>query len=128
MTLLQIKNQVWKSNGSSSGNVLLKDDLSADIFVKANGFIFFTGSDSSHGRELWITDGSVNGTLLLKDIHAGVNSSDLYDLTYSEGKLLFEAQDRVHGVELWQSDGTSDGTLLIKDINQTSTSSSNPRG
>ncbi len=86
-------------------------------FAEVNGTLFFTASDSAHGRELWKSDGTAEGTVLVKNI-----SPDQYysfgpsNLTNVDGTLYFAADDGVHGQELWKSDGTEAGTVLVKDI------------
>ncbi|NLE37882.1 MAG: hypothetical protein GX621_07645, partial [Pirellulaceae bacterium] len=37
-------------------------------FVQIGDVCYFTAQDSSHGRELWVTDGTQDGTQLVKDI------------------------------------------------------------
>jgi ELWxxDGT repeat protein len=113
--------QLWKSDGSSLGNVLLKDSLTSYSFYKANGQLYFNGNG-----EVWKSDGTANGTVLLKDVNAGKNPSNPFVFTYVNNKILFTANDGVHGMELWQTDGTETGTILLKDINQTTTASSGP--
>ena len=68
------------------------------------------------GCELWKTDGSAEGTMLIKDIWPGTTGSTPNDLTVVNGTILFAAYDPVHGRELWRSDGTAAGTLLVKDL------------
>ena len=90
--------------------------------VPAAGKLFFQGFTGEKGHELWVTDGTQQGTQLVKDINLGQNSSltdggnFLLESTELHGKLIFFADDGVHGKELWASDGTAVGTTLVKDI------------
>src|SRR6185295_3573578 len=70
-----------------------------------------------HGQELWRSDGTAAGTVMLKDIKPGSASSNAGNLINVNGTLFFTADDGVHGNELWKSDGTVSGTTLVKDIN-----------
>ena len=76
----------------------------------------FSGRDETAGRELWISDGTSEGTKLLKDINANGDSNP-QEFSASGNKLYFNADDGVHGSELWVTDGTAEGTKLVKDIN-----------
>ena len=80
--------------------------------------------EGSLGRELWISNGKDNGTILLKDINLGHPSSNPKSLTIIDDQLYFSADDGIHGKELWTSDGTTDGTYMISDINDGPKSSS----
>ncbi|NCQ87286.1 MAG: hypothetical protein GPJ00_24105, partial [Microcystis aeruginosa W13-18] len=77
---------------------------------------FFTADDSVNGTELWKSDGTAAGTVLVKDINPGSSSSNLQNLTVVGSTLFFSAYDGVNGTELWQSDGTAAGTVLVGDI------------
>jgi ELWxxDGT repeat protein len=68
------------------------------------------------GVELWRTDGTNEGTVLVKDIAPGPDSSLPQDLIDGNGVLYFKADDDVHGFELWTSDGTKDGTVMVADL------------
>src|SRR5262249_18949535 len=76
------------------------------------------------GRELWKSDGTGAGTVLVKDIKAGSAGSGASGLRNVNGTLYFAADDGATGMELWRSDGTADGTVLVADINPGSASSS----
>jgi len=54
------------------------------------------------GRELWASDGTEAGTVLVKDINPGGPSSYPGYLTPVGTQLLFAANDGVHARELWQ--------------------------
>jgi ELWxxDGT repeat protein len=68
-----------------------------------NGTLFFRAEDGVgvHGVELWKSDGTADGTLLVKDINLWTISSEPETLTDVNGTLFFGARDGVHGSELW---------------------------
>ena len=41
-----------------------------------NGTLFFAANDGMHGVELWKSDGTAAGTVLVKDINPGSGGSD----------------------------------------------------
>ena len=85
--------------------------------IELDEVVLFTGNNGSTGLELWVSDGTRDGTELVKDILPGVYSSGLIDpVRFGEG-ILFAASNGVNGSELWYSDGTEEGTYMIKDIN-----------
>nr|MCU0549035.1 pre-peptidase C-terminal domain-containing protein [Leptolyngbya sp. Prado105] len=121
--------ELWKTDGTSAGTVLVKDlstgDRGSSIadLTSANNTLFFQarvlskdGLDQA-GAELWKTDGTVNGTMQVKDINPGISSSLPMNLTFLNNSLYFTAFTRENGYELWKSDGTGAGTVLLKDIN-----------
>ena len=73
-------------------------------------------SNSVGGRELWISDGTRDGTRRLVDIRPGPKGSKPESLTVAGTLVYFTADDGIHGRELWATDGTSAGTRLVKDL------------
>jgi ELWxxDGT repeat protein len=78
--------------------------------------LFFRANDGIHGTELWKSDGTPDGTVLVKDIWAGTTASGSSVLVNVDGKLLFAANDGIHGFQAWQSDGTEAGTRLLASV------------
>ncbi len=120
--------ELWKSDGTTAGTVLVKDinpgaagalPLLAITITDVNGTAFFNADDGTIGLELWKSDGTTAGTVLVKDINAGPDSSLPLapSLTNVNGTLFFGADESTAGLELWKSDGTAGGTVLVKDIN-----------
>src|SRR6188768_1419314 len=78
-------------------------------FAAAGTTVFFSAGDATHGRELWRTDGTPEGTAMVKDILPGTIGSQPRFLTSLGGVVYFEA-DSGTGGQLWKSDGTATGT------------------
>jgi ELWxxDGT repeat protein len=84
--------------------------------TNVRGTLFFIASDEKHGWELWKSDGTTSGTVMVKDIERGRDGSWPQELTAVGGKLYFIAYDGVHGREVWKSDGTRSGTVMVRNI------------
>ena len=76
--------------------------------------IYFSGNDGSAGVELWKTDGTEAGTVLVKDINAGSGDSSPSLFTVLNGETYFQASDGADGMELWKTDGTAAGTSPMR--------------
>jgi ELWxxDGT repeat protein len=120
-----------KSDGTLSGTTYVKvfgvDSLIGNL-TNVNGTLFFTAGQGSlalsfFDLELWKSDGSPAGTVLVKDINPGIGASNPHRLTNVNGTLFFAADDGTTGTELWKSNGTAAGTVLVRDINAGSGSS-----
>ena len=83
-----------------------------NIFRSVNGILYFGASDGVNGAGLWKSDGTTDGTVLVK---GGFVAAVQY-LESSNGMLYFATSDGISGSELWKSDGTAEGTVLVRDI------------
>ncbi|MGL4511848.1 MAG: ELWxxDGT repeat protein [Lacipirellulaceae bacterium] len=91
--------------------------------VQVGAIFYFMAFEPATGHELWKSDGTEAGTVLVKDINPGVASSiapssGSASFVNVEGTLYFSANDGVTGHELWKSDGTEPGTVRVSDINR----------
>src|SRR5207247_9792688 len=88
--------------------------------VRVNNTVVFPASRPDTGRELWKSDGTEAGTVLVKDIVPGPGSgagSGPGFLTAVNGTLFFTVY-HYSGDVLWKSGGTDAGTVLVNDLNQ----------
>ncbi len=117
----------WVSDGTSAGTFMLKNiypgNLSSNpsyltAFTPQGGtpMAYFAAADDVNGNELWRSDGTSAGTILIKDINPGAGGSSPSFLTAIGQTLYFGAWTPDIGNELWRSDGTAAGTALVKDL------------
>ncbi|MDX1972733.1 MAG: hypothetical protein SFY68_09400 [Candidatus Sumerlaeia bacterium] len=133
-----INMELWRTDGTSSGTFLLRD-FSTTLFGSGFGFqnlnmqqvnnsAVFLVDTAQYGRELWVTNGSQEGTNLLRDIIPGPDSPyfnispnlQFHNLkdpqTLVTSRLLFLATTPTEGTELWTTDGTAANTSILKDL------------
>ena len=117
---------ILKTDGTSAGTALVKQFVNGapasswngpKDLINVSGTLYFSADETGTGRELWKSDGTPGGTVLVKDIYPGAAGSEASGLANMNGVVYFAANDNVHGPELWKSDGTSAGTTLVADIN-----------
>lgn len=80
-------------------------------FTVVGDRLFFIANDGVHGLEIWSSDGTSQGTQLVRDIQAGPTGLVPSNLLIWNGLLHFSQG------ELWSSDGTNVGTTVLADIN-----------
>jgi len=116
--------ELWKSDGTADGTVMVKDinpgggfslgEGGQQVnFAEYNGSLIFMANDLAHGNELWISDGTEDGTVMVADIRVGSIGSNPGEFTNARGALFFSANDGATGERLWQTDGTPGGTFMV---------------
>jgi ELWxxDGT repeat protein len=98
------------------GSTVQRHGLDPGSMVAIGHTLFFVADDGVHGYELWKSDGTAEGTVLVKDIAPGAEDGDPIRLTNVNGTLFFQASDGVTYKRLWKSDGTEAGTIPVKDF------------
>ncbi|MGE5610594.1 MAG: PKD domain-containing protein [Bacillota bacterium] len=115
-----LNNELWTSDGTAEGNILLRDDLprgQLGEFIEVAGKTYFIYSPTDeyglpHDSQLWTTDGTPQGT---KMIAGGVGAGSVTQLLSVNGSLLYVLYSNSAPWQLWKSDGTAAGTVLLKD-------------
>ncbi|NNJ11451.1 hypothetical protein EKD04_014025 [Chloroflexales bacterium ZM16-3] len=109
------------SDGTTAGTQVLRQLTNpVDSLVAANDGAFFVQDQASLNRmhaELWHTDGTGDGTTLVRSFESTNRNVRPEQMTFIENRLLFVKADEAHGTELWQSDGSPEGTYLCQDLN-----------
>ena len=83
--------------------------------------LVFAASTPSYGSEIWVTDGSSNGTFMLKDIRPGFSSSFNQLNTFVSGDMLYLVlmdSTTTNANNLWRTDGTAQGTIKMMTFSQ----------
>ena len=114
----------YVSDGTTAGTKLLKNITIPEKNSFDSGFkpkwtisgdkMFFVASDSLNGQELWLTDGTENGTRLVKNISPKDTSTYFYSIhSLPNGKVYISVvpYNQPLKVQLWISDGTEGGTM-----------------
>lgn len=114
--------ELWVSDGTSAGTVIPKklmnglNNSTQAVVASHNGIVYFFAYGLVNNRRqlgLWRSDGSANGTFLLRAGTLGFGTR--YTLWKSAGlgtDLYFLNRETGSG-ELWKTDGTVAGTTLV---------------
>ncbi|HRI72627.1 MAG TPA: Ig-like domain-containing protein, partial [Polyangium sp.] len=105
---------LYKFSGLQSAPVLVADlgnALPEPWMVEAGGKLFFqtrTAVGLETQIDLWVTDGTTNGTKVVKQLEMASLEFDVFSPVAFLNKLYF-----AHRKSLWMSDGTDAGTQIV---------------
>ena len=118
--------ELWRTDGTAAGTRLVADvNPGPDDAVQWGGIsqgvafpgqVLFVADNGTTGEELFSTDGTPQGTTLLRDIYPGGEDSEISELTRVGGTVFFRAIQGGVDWELWKTDGTPAGTTIVRDI------------
>jgi ELWxxDGT repeat protein len=118
----QLKTALYRTDGTSAGTGIFLDPafVGGQFYTTSglatNQFMFMVATDESHGSELWRTDGTQSGTVLVKDITPGGIGSQIFNLKEFDGQVYFSVAsptDQQYVYQVWRTDGTEVGTVPV---------------
>ncbi|MFK7905572.1 MAG: hypothetical protein AB8B69_10625, partial [Chitinophagales bacterium] len=113
--------------------VLVKEDIGSvnnfDLLAwKQVDEQWFFLEDNATNRDLWVTDGTEEGTeRLLEDSAFALSARPHLYMGNYQGMCYFAGKDEEHGIEVWRSDGTKEGTQFFAELAE-GTENSHPAG
>jgi ELWxxDGT repeat protein len=126
--------ELWRSDGTVAGTGLV-DDIAAgpagsdphdivyaigqqDNTTPAQVLVYFSAFDPADGWQLWKSDGTAAGTVMVSDVNPGPDGLEPADIAPLTGTTaMFSGDDGTHGREPWTTDGTTAGTTMYEDLN-----------
>ena len=122
--------ELYRTLGLPRTTMLVKDlnpgaaGSSLSDFTNAQGTLYFVrGQRGCPGAfcppstmELWKSDGTAKGTVMIKKIAVADPRGFTANLTAVGKTVFFTANDK-NGRELWKTDGTAAGTVMVKVAN-----------
>ncbi len=113
--------ELWRTDGTPENTVPITTFDSSEgsrivHLTAVRNQLFFIRESQNLMTEFWITDGTVNGTKLLRTINSNLSELIITHFTVMGDKLFFVAVTNEEGRELWHTNGTVKGTYVVKDI------------
>lgn len=122
------KQNLYETDGSESGtkqitttgmSIYVASGRYPDALVEFNNELYFIGNDMVNGYELWKTDGTASGTVMVKEINPAKGmfdtDSEISQFTVMGDHLYFFANETSDedSTQLWKTNGTTAGTEKI---------------
>ncbi|GGD43726.1 hypothetical protein GCM10011514_04560 [Emticicia aquatilis] len=121
--------RLWISDGTDAGTKLVSENffdtpISPVCLIEFQSKLYFFSTYTTpafeSGTALWESDGTVNGTKIIKEFNESddyLTSSFRLFLEKSTNKLFFRVKPTVSTFDLWTSDGTGIGTNKLTTVN-----------
>ena len=93
-----------------------KIGLSPSSFVEFKDRLYFSGTSAEFGEEMWVTDGTLEGTKLFFDVTEGLNGFRPGNYVVVGDELFFRVRAVEGRDQFWKTDGTAENTIMVVDF------------
>ena len=115
----------FSTDGTPAGPQLLGDFNTRPLpsnpsdYVGIGDHVYFFATDAEHGRALWKSDGTAEGTTVVFELpsYYGDSGHGPRELWGIDGRVYFTAIDDEGNFQFWESDGTPQGTQPVTHFN-----------
>ncbi len=112
----QNRTELWFTDGTATGTILLQQgpggfDGPSSLATALGDRLVYRFGTAKAGQELHVSDGTVAGTGLLKDLAPGVDSSSPHRFLRVGSRYVYFVADTPKS--LWRTDGTASGTIRL---------------
>ncbi len=117
--------ELWASDGTEGGTRMVKDiregtdgdgfGLSSGVgsLTDANGILYFAASDGAGGAQLWRSDGTEAGTILVHGANGDPQAPGVAFITNLDGVVFYNADNGINGPELYMAGAGIQGAVLF---------------
>jgi ELWxxDGT repeat protein len=113
---------LFKTNGTETGTTIVQslgdyydENNGVYRFLKFNNKTYFFFSRNNFTQSFWVTNGTSEGTALLKDNVTIDGFVDFAEIVNNQ--IVFFANSQGFYSRIYKSDGTSDGTVVYEEFN-----------
>jgi ELWxxDGT repeat protein len=105
----------WFTDGTNSGTYPLLDGYTSSwssCSIDRSGRIYFVADRNGEGKELWVTDGTLEGTQKINGIPGNYSGCSWKGTSVSTSGMAYLQFDQT----LMQTDGTTEGTVPVAGV------------
>ena len=83
------RSEQWFFHSGNDPAALLARGRAAAALIAVGSTLYFVGTDLTYGAELWKSDGTTDGTEIVRDIDPGTNGSTQNDPMVADGSTIY---------------------------------------
>ena len=118
--------ELWKSDGTTTGTVHVKDFVrstvtggpsSAKYLTESHGKLYFAAAENPNAdRELWVSDGTRQGTMPTKQVISGPVAWEPSSFIETADGMVFKAEEAGGVQQLWKLSSDTNALIRLTDL------------